>query len=176
MPSPCSFDNESRSIKLYFEWFLLQITRRYAEFSTTLLSVNEKMPNPRLYPLLNQLQVEVQNFILRLASEFSQRKEQLISLINNYDLMLSVLAVRDKKKLHSIDQSLSWRFLIDLLGANQRGQQSRSSWTQRTSLGSNQRLRRGSLDALLWKLDLFCQRMRDTNRKREPIRLENIRK
>ena len=51
------------------------------------------MPNPRLSPILTQLQIEVQNFILRLASEFGQRKDQLISLINNYDLMLSVIAV-----------------------------------------------------------------------------------
>jgi hypothetical protein len=53
------------------------------------------MPNVNLYPLLNRLQTEVQNFILRLASEFAQRKDQLISLINNYDLMLSVFAVRN---------------------------------------------------------------------------------
>ena len=51
------------------------------------------LPNPRLHSILTQLQIEVQNFILRLASEFSQRKDQLISLINNYDLMLSVIAV-----------------------------------------------------------------------------------
>ncbi len=51
------------------------------------------MSNPRLSPILTQLQIEVQNFILRLASEFGQRKDQLISLINNYDLMLSVIAV-----------------------------------------------------------------------------------
>jgi vacuolar protein sorting-associated protein 52 len=37
--------------------------------------------------------MEVQNFILRLASEFPQRKEQLILLINNYDLMLNVITV-----------------------------------------------------------------------------------
>jgi hypothetical protein len=55
--------------------------------------VNESIPNPKLNAILSQLQAEVQNFILRLAAEFSQRKEQLISLINNYDLMLSVISV-----------------------------------------------------------------------------------
>lgn len=36
---------------------------------------------------------QVQNFILRMAAEFPQRKEQLVFLINNYDMMLSVLMV-----------------------------------------------------------------------------------
>lgn len=74
------------------------ITRRYAEFSNSLLNINEILPNPKLNPILTQLQIEVQNFILRLASEFSQRKDQLISLINNYDLMLSVIAERIKEE------------------------------------------------------------------------------
>ena len=63
------------------------------------MNINEMLPNPRLHPILTQLQIEVQNFILRLASEFSQRKDQLISLINNYDLMLSVIAVIIVKQL-----------------------------------------------------------------------------
>lgn len=37
--------------------------------------------------------VEVENFVLRVAAEFSSRKEQLIFLINNYDMMLGVLMV-----------------------------------------------------------------------------------
>lgn len=73
---------------------LIKITRRYSEFSNSLLNINEILPNQKLNPILTQLQIEVQNFILRLASEFSQRKDQLISLVNNYDLMLGVIAVR----------------------------------------------------------------------------------
>lgn len=73
------------------------ITRRYSEFSNSLLNINEILPNLKLNPILTQLQIEVQNFILRLAAEFSQRKEQLISVINNYDLMLSVIAERVKE-------------------------------------------------------------------------------
>ena len=42
---------------------------------------------------LSSLQGEVENFILRMAAEFPSRKEQLLFLINNYDMMLSVLAV-----------------------------------------------------------------------------------
>ena len=39
------------------------------------------------------LQSEVENFVLRMAAEFPNRKEQLIFLINNYDMMLAVLSV-----------------------------------------------------------------------------------
>jgi vacuolar protein sorting-associated protein 52 len=88
------------------------ITRRYAEFSTTLLSINDSLPSPRLYTTLTQLQIEVQNFILRLASEFSQRKDQLISLINNYDLMLSVILEKfkeDNRESQNIKELLSSR-------------------------------------------------------------------
>ena len=98
------FRHSTTLCKFYFEWkifdkkniiifWIEQITRRYAEFLTSLLTINESLPNPKLTAILSQLQIEVQNFILRLASEFAQRKEQLISLINNYDLMLSVISV-----------------------------------------------------------------------------------
>ena len=39
------------------------------------------------------LQSEVENFVLRMAAEFPDRNEQLIFLINNYDMMLTVLLV-----------------------------------------------------------------------------------
>ena len=42
---------------------------------------------------LSSLQTEVENVILRMAAEFPLRKEQLLFLINNYDMMLSVLTV-----------------------------------------------------------------------------------
>jgi len=42
---------------------------------------------------MSQLLNEVENFILRLAAEFPQRKEQLVFLINNYDMMLAVIVV-----------------------------------------------------------------------------------
>lgn len=48
---------------------------------------------PRLHRLLSQLQEEVEGFTLRLASVFIKRKDQLVSLINNFDLMFSVMTV-----------------------------------------------------------------------------------
>lgn len=110
----------------------LQITRRYAEFSSAIVSINQTFPNEKTHALLGQLQVlgggggresqgpprtfwgdpntpflcvfvphpqvEVENFVLRVAAEFSSRKEQLIFLINNYDMMLGVLMVTSPPK------------------------------------------------------------------------------
>ena len=71
-----------------------QITRRYAEFSAALVGINESFPSERVHRLLAQLQAELENLILRLAAEFRRRKEQLVFLINNYDMMLGVIMVR----------------------------------------------------------------------------------
>ena len=50
---------------------------------------------------LSALQTEVENFVLRMAAEFPNRKEQLIFLINNYDMMLAVLSVSYWMNLHT---------------------------------------------------------------------------
>ncbi|XP_065919051.1 vacuolar protein sorting-associated protein 52 homolog isoform X2 [Dysidea avara] len=68
------------------------ITRRYAEFSAALVSINSSQQDEKVTTCLAALQAEVESFILRMAAEFQQRKEQLIFLINNYDMLLSVLA------------------------------------------------------------------------------------
>ncbi|KAL5011476.1 hypothetical protein ScPMuIL_010027 [Solemya velum] len=70
------------------------ITRRYAEFSAAIVGINQSFPNDHVDRLLAQLQAEVQNFILKMAAEFPHRREQLIFLINNYDMMLGVLMER----------------------------------------------------------------------------------
>ncbi|XP_063174743.1 vacuolar protein sorting-associated protein 52 homolog [Chroicocephalus ridibundus] len=88
------------------------ITRRYAEFSSAIVSINQTFPNEKTHALLGQLQVEVENFVLRVAAEFSSRKEQLIFLINNYDMMLGVLmerAVEESKEVEGFQQLLSAR-------------------------------------------------------------------
>ncbi|KAK1338545.1 hypothetical protein QTO34_001662 [Cnephaeus nilssonii] len=97
------------------------ITRRYAEFSSALVSINQTIPNERTMQLLGQLQVEVENFVLRVAAEFSSRKEQLVFLINNYDMMLGVLMERaadDSKEVEGFQQLLNARtqeFIEELL-------------------------------------------------------------
>uniref|UniRef100_A0A7N8XZG2 Vacuolar protein sorting-associated protein 52 homolog n=1 Tax=Mastacembelus armatus TaxID=205130 RepID=A0A7N8XZG2_9TELE len=85
------------------------ITRRYAEFSSAIVSINQTFPNERTNTLLGQLQVEVENFVLKMAAEFPSRRDQLIFLINNYDMMLSVLMERaadDSKEVESFQQLL----------------------------------------------------------------------
>ena len=72
---------------------LKQITRRYAEYSAAVVGISQSYPSEIVNRLFSQLQSEVENFILRMAAEFPQRKEQLVFLINNYDMMLGVLMV-----------------------------------------------------------------------------------
>ncbi|XP_014817212.1 PREDICTED: LOW QUALITY PROTEIN: vacuolar protein sorting-associated protein 52 homolog [Calidris pugnax] len=77
-----------------------------------IVSINQTFPNEKTHALLGQLQVEVENFVLRVAAEFSSRKEQLIFLINNYDMMLGVLmerAVEESKEVEGFQQLLSAR-------------------------------------------------------------------
>ena len=73
---------------------MIQITRRYAEFSAALVGISESFPSELVNGLLAELQQEVECFILRMAAVFPQRKEQLIFLINNYDMVLGILMVR----------------------------------------------------------------------------------
>ncbi|XP_052440424.1 vacuolar protein sorting-associated protein 52 homolog isoform X1 [Carassius gibelio] len=85
------------------------ITRRYAEFSSAVVSINQTFPNERTNALLGQLQVEVENFVLKMAAEFPSRRDQLIFLINNYDMMLGVLTERaadDSKEVEGFQQLL----------------------------------------------------------------------
>uniref|UniRef100_A0A1B0CD66 Vacuolar protein sorting-associated protein 52 homolog n=1 Tax=Lutzomyia longipalpis TaxID=7200 RepID=A0A1B0CD66_LUTLO len=72
------------------------ITRRYAEFSAAIVGISEHFPNELMSRLLLELQNEVECFILRMAAIFPSRKEQLIYLINNYDLVLGVLMERTR--------------------------------------------------------------------------------
>ncbi|XP_022914245.1 vacuolar protein sorting-associated protein 52 homolog [Onthophagus taurus] len=72
------------------------ITRRYAEFSAALVGISENFPNELVNRLLAELQEEVELFILRMAGIFPQRKEQLIFLINNYDMVLNIIMERTR--------------------------------------------------------------------------------
>ena len=70
------------------------ITRRYAEFTAAIISINSNHPDARVDAALSDLHEELQKFLLQLAAEFLTRKDQLVFLINNYDMMLSVLKER----------------------------------------------------------------------------------
>ena len=44
---------------------MFQITRRYAEFSAAIVGINQSYPNERAERVLGQLQMEVENFVLK---------------------------------------------------------------------------------------------------------------
>lgn len=50
--------------------------------------------NEKVRRLLADLQQEVEHFILKMTSVFDGRKNQLIFLINNYDMVLSIISER----------------------------------------------------------------------------------
>ncbi|XP_033335141.1 vacuolar protein sorting 52 [Megalopta genalis] len=70
------------------------ITRRYAEFSAAMISIVVGFPCDGAIQLLAELREAVQCFLLRMATIFPNRIEQLVFLINNYDLVLGVLMGR----------------------------------------------------------------------------------
>lgn len=91
---------------------IFQITRRYAEFSAAMLSLSEQFPSEELSNILLVLQDEVNCFLLKMAAEFPQRIQQLIFLINNYDMVLSILMERTRdntKEAESFREQLQAR-------------------------------------------------------------------
>ncbi|XP_063234732.1 vacuolar protein sorting-associated protein 52 homolog isoform X2 [Bacillus rossius redtenbacheri] len=79
------------------------ITRRYAEFSAAIVGISESFPSELVNRLLAELQEEVECFIYRMAAIFPQRKEQLIFLINNYDMILGVLMERTRDSSKEVE-------------------------------------------------------------------------
>jgi len=72
------------------------ITRRYAEFSAAIVGINETFPHEQMNRLLAILQEEIEGLILRLAAGFNNRKDQLLFLINNYDVIMTIINERTK--------------------------------------------------------------------------------
>ena len=90
------------------------VTRRYAEFSAAIVSINSNHPDARVDSALGDLQVVLQNFMLQLAAEFLTRRDQLVFLINNYDMMLSVLNERGVGETGaSVGDVKSFQLLLD---------------------------------------------------------------
>lgn len=77
-----------------------------------MLSLSEQFPSEELSNILLVLQDEVHCFLLKMAAEFSQRVQQLIFLINNYDMVLSILMERTRdntKEAESFREQLQAR-------------------------------------------------------------------
>ncbi|KAI8615484.1 Sac2 family-domain-containing protein [Chytriomyces sp. MP71] len=67
------------------------ITRRYAEFAASVLALNDGFDDALLVNSLVRLRNEVESLLFRMTDELPQRKDKLILLINNHDLVASVL-------------------------------------------------------------------------------------
>lgn len=77
-----------------------------------MLSLSEQFPSEELSNILLILQDEVHCFLLKMAAEFPQRVQQLIFLINNYDMVLSILMERTRdntKEAESFREQLQAR-------------------------------------------------------------------
>lgn len=98
------------------------MTRRYAEFAASILTLNEEYSDPNLnnrytlclccaashgqvssdrkethFPSSNSLQRlrnEVEGLLARMSNELQEQKNRVVFLINNYDLIATVLKVR----------------------------------------------------------------------------------
>lgn len=78
------------------------IMRRYAELVSAIVSFSE---NQKYEPeLICSLTEEVLGFVLRLATMFSTRKDRLIFLINNYDLVLRIMMERVRDSTFEVDR------------------------------------------------------------------------
>ncbi|KAI9202758.1 Sac2 family-domain-containing protein [Polychytrium aggregatum] len=68
------------------------ITRRYAEFSASILTLNQGYQDALLVHSLQRLRSEVESLLLRMSVEFSDTKSRVIFLINNFDLVVTILS------------------------------------------------------------------------------------
>ncbi|KAJ3309539.1 hypothetical protein HDU76_003578, partial [Blyttiomyces sp. JEL0837] len=68
------------------------ITRRYAEFAVSILTLNEGFDDALLANSLLRLRNEVESLLGRMADEVPDNRGKIVLLINNYDLVLSILA------------------------------------------------------------------------------------
>lgn len=73
---------------------LNQITRRYSEFAASILTLNHGFNDALLSNSLLRLRTEVESLLLRLSAELPDKKNRLVFLINNYDLVVSILSVK----------------------------------------------------------------------------------
>jgi hypothetical protein len=79
------------------------IMRRYAEFAVSILVLNQgyddmllvnRCVQVYLISSLSRLRTEVESLIYRMACEYTEKKTRTVFLINNYDLVCSIIAVR----------------------------------------------------------------------------------
>ncbi|XP_010525604.1 PREDICTED: vacuolar protein sorting-associated protein 52 A isoform X1 [Tarenaya hassleriana] len=67
------------------------VMRRYAEFTASLIHLNVEYGDGQLDLNLERLRMAVDDLILKLAKLFPKPKQQIVFLINNYDMTIAVL-------------------------------------------------------------------------------------
>lgn len=88
---------------------------RYAEFCSSLLLACQVggTTDERCQALVSRLQAEIESLMGKMAGELKCKKDQLIFLVNNYDLILSVLTERltdETKETASFKELLQVKF------------------------------------------------------------------
>ncbi|KAJ1296691.1 hypothetical protein BS78_01G321600 [Paspalum vaginatum] len=67
------------------------VTRRYAEFTASLVHLNVEHGDGQLDLNLERLRMAIEDLLVKLAKMFAKPKLQTIFLINNYDLTIAIL-------------------------------------------------------------------------------------
>ncbi|XP_065881612.1 vacuolar protein sorting-associated protein 52 A-like [Euphorbia lathyris] len=67
------------------------VMRRYAEFTASLIHLNYEYGDGQLDLNLERLRMAIDDLIIKLARTFPKHKMQIVFLINNYDMTISVL-------------------------------------------------------------------------------------
>lgn len=67
------------------------VMRRYAEFTASLIRLNVEYGDGQLELNLERLRMAVDDLLIKLAKMFPKTKLQIVFLINNYDMTISVL-------------------------------------------------------------------------------------
>lgn len=94
--------------------FVVVARRRYAEFVASLRLLKAANVEPMLATILRALRVEVEKVLAeRLAKQHSTARNQAAFLINNYDLVVSLLAERGARS----EDSLHFEQLLDSIKA-----------------------------------------------------------
>eukprot|EP00026_Physarum_polycephalum_P001825 Phypoly_transcript_01828.p1 GENE.Phypoly_transcript_01828~~Phypoly_transcript_01828.p1 ORF type:complete len:905 (+),score=152.06 Phypoly_transcript_01828:389-3103(+) len=73
------------------------VTRRYGEFSASILSLYGSLPDPLRDGIANcmaKMRESMMKLLLQLSQELKDKRDQAVFLINNYDLILSLVKTR----------------------------------------------------------------------------------
>jgi len=68
-----------------------QITRKYAEYTTAILTLNNGFDDTLLLNNLKRLRSELEILLFKISAIYKQRKQQIIFLLNNYNLIVVTL-------------------------------------------------------------------------------------